>query len=62
MLQILTHLLYQKNLSFSWDAGTVKNFFKDKAYDCCRINSNLLMIKQAAEQNHIKAIQIIRQS
>ena len=54
MLQILTHLLYQKNLSFSWDAGTVKNFFKDKAYDCCRINSNLLMIKQAAE--HLQKI------
>ncbi|MBR1967661.1 MAG: DUF262 domain-containing protein [Lentisphaeria bacterium] len=49
MLQILTHLLYQKNLSSSWDAGTVKNFFKDKACDCNNINENLLLIKKAAK-------------
>ena len=49
MLQIMTCFLYQKSLSFSWDAGVVKKFFEDKACDCERITASLISVKEAAQ-------------
>lgn len=48
MLQIMTYFLYQKPLSFSWDAGRVKKFFEDKVCDF-NINTTLISIKEAAQ-------------
>ena len=48
MLQLITFSLYGKEISRHWNAGEIKEFFKDKSGDREKINAEIMSLKTAA--------------
>ena len=56
VLQLITFSLYDKNFSQTWNAGEIKEFFKDKSSDRDKINDEIMSLKTAAG-NLVKLIE-----
>ena len=48
MLQLITFSLYGENVYRAWNAGEIKEFFKDKSGDREKINAEIMSLKTAA--------------
>ena len=53
VLQLITHIEYQKEINKSWDANEIKIFFKDKKEDAEKLNDHLRDIKILFERLEI---------